>query len=567
MESAKIKAAFNLSMQVSLAITFGFILTYLYLSISFTRLPDGILDVSGSWLTRTEGETFVRPNTRDRFLRKGEEVEIRFFAPTLYGSMNESLCFVSQGTAFVMYDWLGREVYSYGMDLLEEHRMIPRKVHFIRIPERAKQHSLCLQFVAAQNGARVRFRSAYYGDVEKLETIYFKRKSFALLCGLFLMGFGFLLIMLRFFFKGWFSKLYGTFFQGMLLFDIGLYTLCYNDLFSLFVRNERISTFVEYLSCMFLPILIHQCIMRNQDRRRKRLPYFICQLMLGMVGIVILLHFLKVVHINELGPVIQAVLLIWAFYALGWLTLTIRRDLERMGAELYANISRRCIYFGLYSMILLSLCDFFLSATGQSYGIFINQDTRGLFIMLGGCILIGDMLLSYFFHTVGSMQEEEVRERLEGLAYTDELTGLSNRAHCDRFMAENSVKHLKCVIVSFDLDGLKKINDIEGHQAGDAYLTGFAALLTENFGRETLLGRMGGDEFIMITTDLDVLKLDNRLYKMFLMAKDDQIRFSYGYAVSDEVPGGNLQTVYMLADQRMYRMKDQHYEESGEEKS
>ena len=53
-------------------------------------------------------------------------------------------------------------------------------------------------------------------------------------------------------------------------------------------------------------------------------------------------------------------------------------------------------------------------------------------------------------------------------------------------------------IFSFDLNNLKKINDNMGHTYGDDLISGFARILKETFEKEAVVGRMGGDEFIVI---------------------------------------------------------------------
>ncbi len=566
MKTIKNKTAPHLALAVGIAVGIVFILSHIWLGAEGRKLPTGVIEISSGWLIKNPDGTVTEPDYEEKRLQKNETLDVCFYAPSIYGAENESICFVSQGTAFQVYDSYGEEIYSYGIDLMEQGKMVPRKLHFIKLPKEMERHYITMSFVAVQKGARVRLRSAYYGDAEKLESIYFKRKAFAFLCGLFFLSFGALLVCLQLFFRDFFQNLHGTFFQGMLLVTIGLYSLCYNDLTGLFVNHPEMVTLIEYLALLTLPVWIQYCIILNNDEDTGKVHRQILKLQMALSALCLILHFTGIVQINALGFLIHAVLGVWAIYSVIWLIRILRKDRGSVSAQLYANISRRCISLGLLCSIIFGLFDFISSYTVRSYGYFVNPDIRGFYFMLGGCILSAGMLLSYFFHTVGSMQEEEIRLSLEGMAYTDELTGLSNRANCDRFMTEYSMKHLPCTIFSFDLDGLKVINDTKGHQAGDEYLKSFADLLSRYFENELLLGRMGGDEFIMITRKLDVLRLDNLLFCMNQDAQEMHLQYSYGYASTEEVPGGNLGIVYMMADQRMYRMKDQHHMEKGEEK-
>lgn len=96
-------------------------------------------------------------------------------------------------------------------------------------------------------------------------------------------------------------------------------------------------------------------------------------------------------------------------------------------------------------------------------------------------------------------------ERLEPLltvAITDPLTGLMNRLAYERRLNEEWYRAMRTgtsvgVLVS-DLDGLKPINDIHGHHAGDAVLKRTASLLEESLRSYDILARYGGDEFVAL---------------------------------------------------------------------
>lgn len=94
------------------------------------------------------------------------------------------------------------------------------------------------------------------------------------------------------------------------------------------------------------------------------------------------------------------------------------------------------------------------------------------------------------------------------IAETDVLTGLANRRHFDEAL-ETSVSFARrhrspLAVVSLDLDGLKAVNDDAGHEAGDAVLMSFAALLATLCRAEDLPARLGGDEFSVVLPGIDV---------------------------------------------------------------
>jgi diguanylate cyclase (GGDEF)-like protein len=92
----------------------------------------------------------------------------------------------------------------------------------------------------------------------------------------------------------------------------------------------------------------------------------------------------------------------------------------------------------------------------------------------------------------------QLNTRLEFLAMTDDLTGLTNRRS---FIAQGIKEinraqrsHAPMCLYLLDLDGFKEINDRDGHEAGDKALQCIAAVLLDTIRKTDLLARLGGDE-------------------------------------------------------------------------
>lgn len=103
---------------------------------------------------------------------------------------------------------------------------------------------------------------------------------------------------------------------------------------------------------------------------------------------------------------------------------------------------------------------------------------------------------------------EKVAASQENLAYMsqhDVLTGILNRMGLDKEIAAWLREHPGSTgaLVSLDLDGFKFINDLHGHMAGDEALRTLARDLVENFGHEQIIGRNGGDEFVVFMKDTE----------------------------------------------------------------
>ena len=92
------------------------------------------------------------------------------------------------------------------------------------------------------------------------------------------------------------------------------------------------------------------------------------------------------------------------------------------------------------------------------------------------------------------------RDELRELVYVDALTGLGNRRRADEALAEACGLGIAVAVAIWDVDGLKVVNDRDGHLAGDRLLREVALLLSEAASRlpGAVATRLGGDEFCLI---------------------------------------------------------------------
>ncbi len=106
-------------------------------------------------------------------------------------------------------------------------------------------------------------------------------------------------------------------------------------------------------------------------------------------------------------------------------------------------------------------------------------------------------------------EQDDLRAELVSLSdrtQRDVLTGLYSRSaflsEVDRALSRARRLNTMLAVVYFDLDGFKGVNDSHGHDVGDLVLRWFAQSLLEQFRSEDCLGRMGGDEFVLLLEDV-----------------------------------------------------------------
>lgn len=155
------------------------------------------------------------------------------------------------------------------------------------------------------------------------------------------------------------------------------------------------------------------------------------------------------------------------------------------------------------------------------------------------------------------------------LAVTDELTGLSNRRGFElsaRALLEVCRRReLQAVLVYFDLDDFKTINDSFGHDEGDAALVQFAQHLEATFRNSDIIARYGGDEFLVFLADTGDATLALGRLEAILVSRNAHpmnkypLAVSIGTAVFSGDPLDTLDSLLTRADQAMYEVKRRHH--------
>jgi diguanylate cyclase (GGDEF)-like protein/PAS domain S-box-containing protein len=166
-------------------------------------------------------------------------------------------------------------------------------------------------------------------------------------------------------------------------------------------------------------------------------------------------------------------------------------------------------------------------------------------------------------------ERRELQERLAALSEVDELTGVLNRRGFRR-MAEHALKvehrgRRRTALLFLDLDDLKPINDAHGHAAGDRALQSVAGLLRASVRDGDLVGRFGGDEFVVLGLGLTDAgggeRLANRLRERLDAHNDAAISAGQPYTVSfsigvaEEEAAADLDALLARADDDLYRRK------------
>lgn len=177
-----------------------------------------------------------------------------------------------------------------------------------------------------------------------------------------------------------------------------------------------------------------------------------------------------------------------------------------------------------------------------------------------------------------NIQIADLNRKLAELSVTDALTGVYNRAGCERIaypmLREWQSKGGTGVIMLVDIDRMKTINDKFGHASGDQALCTVADVLKSVLPLDWIISRFGGDEFFIggkaSEEDLKLSAIEERL--MDRLAKEvirRQIKFRLSISVGSVIlpPDGetNVEKILQMADENMYSVKRRHHREMDEE--
>ena len=239
------------------------------------------------------------------------------------------------------------------------------------------------------------------------------------------------------------------------------------------------------------------------------------------------------------------------------------------------------IYIGEYVIVLLLVIILFLNY-GKN---FRKQNRLSIYLvmvfMLVGIIMqegLGkDVRTAYLAMTIGATlmfihsteysQQKKDDELLEQRIQikTDALTGLLSRYAYNNALDKYTTDMPESLVAfSIDINGLKRVNDTLGHEAGDELICGAAACIKNVFDEVGSCYRTGGDEFIVLASMSKkeavkcVQDIEN-LTKNWTGSLVDSLALSVGYAVLEEHKDCNCSELIQVADKQMYMAKDEYY--------
>lgn len=167
-------------------------------------------------------------------------------------------------------------------------------------------------------------------------------------------------------------------------------------------------------------------------------------------------------------------------------------------------------------------------------------------------------------HAAEIARRDHVEHEIRALSLTDVMTGLRNRRgffiEAEQAYKVAQRKRAVSAVIFADIDGLKRVNDTLGHEAGDQLICDAANILRASFRNADVVARLGGDEFAAFTLDDEkpetvVERIERNVYAFNLMeGRTYQLSLSIGIVQCDPA-AGTLDDYISAADSQMYAHK------------
>lgn len=419
--------------------------------------------------------------------------------------------------------------------------------HFVEIPSNSSDKLLSISYYSPYKAFSGTINPINYGDKSSLIYNYIKNNIIGIISSFLVLILGFINIVIHMFVKK--SEDNRFLYLGIFSIGIGIWTLSEARVLQFFIGNRFIIGGISYMMLGIFPaaalFLIRDVAMTRHKRVFTGLGIFFIvsfyiNLILQLTGTVD--FFQSIIYVN----LVLLSSIIFGFYELIYETFKRKNQWAKRVLE-YISI---LLIMAAFETIMFFINDFSFISHFTSIGVLV-------FI-----VFMGKDSILHFQHL---FKESYEKAYFEKLAYEDPLTKGKNRLCYNKKVDEYLEEKKSFRLTILDINNLKTINDIYGHDKGDEAIIFLNKILKDSFSGLGNVYRLSGDEFSVLSSvvDEDDYKLINSKILKSIKELNEKLEYPFSIAMGSGVFEGDGEKsfgeFYHEVDQLMYKNK-------GEEK-
>ena len=439
----------------------------------------------------------------------------------------------------------GTLIYSHYHDPVGAMNTYASVWHIVPLPEHSDGLTLSITTVSPYSSMSGRFNQIIYGSEGEINHYLLTTYGFRLIIGLLVMAIGILLVFINMIAFRRFSE--SATLLGISVFFLGSWITAESRLLQFFIGDTLFIGSLAYLSLGFLPLAVSIYIKRYLLTTHKKYYQFYIDL------VIFNLFFIFITHVTGWLDYFESIIFTHVILIMGIVITGLF-----VGMDLKSKLKNNKDVLGVVILFLvigvLELINFLVG----------NFDYISIFATIGIGILMVYSLIRYIKSILSKIKQGYEKDIYHKLAYLDPLTKLYNRLAFnerldDIFHNQDELTHL--MLIYFDMDDLKKINDENGHLEGDQALIDVAQRLQHCYASYGDVYRIGGDEFVFIGTKLakDDYQQINNTFDSYMeecnRTSRYRLRISYGVTFFEPNLDRDPKDILSRADHEMYRHK------------
>ena len=281
--------------------------------------------------------------------------------------------------------------------------------------------------------------------------------------------------------------------------------------------------------------------------------------------------------IGFVSPIFFGLLMIFSAYNVGLYSPAVMCGIVSLVLIGFVLYSRSVIYtVSIIVMVVIGWLSYLTETSQLGYApLFSDQLNQSVFyknpfwIQSMAILYLPMLFISAFFFEIMLSQWRRRENKIKRLSQRDPLTNVYNRRYINKHMQSLINQNIPYAFIILDLDYFKKMNDSYGHEVGDLILKRVARILMAETRCEDVVGRLGGEEFVILLSQCDLkLAIDIAERCRSKIEQDEipisenkttRITASFGVAISrfhrSHFNHDGTMDIYSIADQALYLAK------------